>query len=242
MKLQNLGYGMYIGGIIYYNVYSIYFNGKKELMNFRKNKIYFNDEMESVVYGCQKDWYHNLLCSFFWPITLPFKMVPLIIFSMNDGKTEEDNNIIKELSIERNLETIKIEEKKKNIQTSLKKDLEVNKKSVDKFCQNINTETPVHTIRNHINEVRIQNKKIPDIYPEQFEENKKVNEGGKKDIETQEDKDAEEDIDDKNDKEDIDDKNDKEDIEDKDTKEGFKNIENENAFDFSVINTQFNFS
>lgn len=152
MKLQNLGYGMYIGGIIYYNVYSIYFNGKKELTNYRKNKIYFNDEMESVVYGCQKDWYHNLLSSFFWPITFPFKMVPLIIFSLNEGQSEEKIIKLKEEHIERELENIKIEESKKNIKVSSKKDLEVNN---------------IKTKQIFIEEKKNCNVKIPDIFPEQ---------------------------------------------------------------------------
>jgi hypothetical protein len=126
MKVQNFGYGVYIGGIIYYNVYSIYFNGKKELTNYRKNNIYFKDEMESVIYGCQKDWYHNLLSSFFWPITMPFKLVPLIIYSLNNGQSEDD--------------IIKKEEdaiKNKNIKVSSKKDLEVIYKLDETIKENI---------------------------------------------------------------------------------------------------------
>jgi hypothetical protein len=40
MKVQNFGYGVYIGGIIYYNVYSIYFNGKKVHVNWPIQQVW----------------------------------------------------------------------------------------------------------------------------------------------------------------------------------------------------------
>lgn len=157
MKLHNLGYGVYIGGIIYYNVYSIYFNGKKELTNYRKNKIYFIDEMESVVYGCQKDWYHNLLSSFFWPITVPFKLVPLIIFSLNNGKSNEDIINNNEVDI-----------KYRNITVLGKKDLKVIKSSIpEKTKENI----PEKIKENENIPENIPDKpnNITDIFPEHYE-------------------------------------------------------------------------
>ena len=230
MKLQNLGYGMYIGGIIYYNVYSIYFNSKKELTDYRKNKIYFNDEMESVVYGCQKNWYHNLLYSFFWPITLPFKMIPIIIYSMNDGKTKEEIN---------ELELVNKKKKIVKVLGKLEDSEKINNKSsmTDIFPESCKYSSLYIRLKTD-NKEQEEHDEIDSDNEESKEENiqEKNKESKEENIQEKNKENKEENIQKKNEE--------KEDKVENDSTFNFEDEEGKNfgTFNFSVNNPQFNFS
>ena len=79
---------LYLGGIISYNMFTIFTNGSEQLMEYRKTKQSFNNEIESIIVGIQKKWIDNLFLSMFWPLRLPFQLVPMVILSLNPEKKE----------------------------------------------------------------------------------------------------------------------------------------------------------
>jgi hypothetical protein len=93
IKPQNIVLGIYFSGVISYNLYTIFYNGTEQLNEYRKNKQFFKNELEAVISGTQKYWFENLLLSFFWPIRLPFKLLPVMILFLNDKKNSEESFI-----------------------------------------------------------------------------------------------------------------------------------------------------
>jgi len=89
LKTNTLLFGVYFGGIISYNIYTIYTNSTTQLLEYRKNKQFFKNELDSVINGSQKNWFDNLLLSLFWPIRLPLKVVPIVVLYFNNNN---DNN------------------------------------------------------------------------------------------------------------------------------------------------------
>ena len=108
-KQNSLLFSIYVGGIISYNIFTIYSSGSEQLIEYRKTKQTFKTEIESIVVGVQKNWFDNLLLSFFWPIRLPLKIVPILILNLNSDVKEYTN--VKEDVVESNTE----EKPKENI-------------------------------------------------------------------------------------------------------------------------------
>jgi hypothetical protein len=87
-------FGVYFGGIISYNIYTIYTNSTIQLLEYRKNKQFFKNELDSVINGSQKNWFDNLLLSLFWPIRLPLKVVPIVVLYFNNNNDNNDEKFI----------------------------------------------------------------------------------------------------------------------------------------------------
>jgi len=94
MKQTIIFSSLYIGGILSYNIFTLYSNSKDELIEFRKTKQKFKNELDAVVAGCQKNWFDNLLLSLFWPIRVPFKLIPIIILYFNSNDSNNNNSFI----------------------------------------------------------------------------------------------------------------------------------------------------
>lgn len=95
-KKTNLLIGIYLGGILSHNIFTIYWNGIEKLNNYNKNNILFSSDMDAVINGIQKNWFDNLLLSLFWPIRMPLKIMPILILKLNlknDEITDVDNKI-----------------------------------------------------------------------------------------------------------------------------------------------------
>ena len=92
-RQNSLLFSIYIGGILSYNIFTIYSNGSEQLLEYRKTKQIFKNEIESIISGSQKKWFDNLLLSLFWPIRLPFQIVPILILNLN----KKDDNDFKQL-------------------------------------------------------------------------------------------------------------------------------------------------
>jgi len=86
-------FSIYVGGILSYNIFTIYSNGSEQLIEYRKTKQIFKNEIESIISGSQKKWFDNFLLSLFWPIRLPFQIVPILILNLN----KKDDNDFKKL-------------------------------------------------------------------------------------------------------------------------------------------------
>jgi len=85
---NNIFFSLYLGGIITYNIFTIYSNGSEQLLEYRKTHETFKNETESIIVGIQKKWFDNLLLSIFWPFRLPFQIVPMVILNLNPEKKE----------------------------------------------------------------------------------------------------------------------------------------------------------
>jgi len=94
VKTNTLLFGVYFGGIISYNIYTIYTNSTIQLLEYRKNKQFFKNELDSVINGSQKNWFDNLLLSLFWPIKLPLKVVPIVVLYFNNNNDNNDEKFI----------------------------------------------------------------------------------------------------------------------------------------------------
>jgi len=92
-RQNSLLFSIYVGGILSYNIFTIYSNGSEQLLEYRKTKQIFKNEIESIISGSQKKWFDNLLLSLFWPIRLPFQIVPILILNLN----KKDDNDFKKL-------------------------------------------------------------------------------------------------------------------------------------------------
>jgi len=108
-KQNTLVFGIYLGGMMSYNIFTIYSNGSEQLLEYRKTKQTFKNETEAIVTGTQKNLIDNLLLSLFWPIRLPLQIIPMLILNLN---TKADETKIKE-SI--NVEEVNTEPKKNEI-------------------------------------------------------------------------------------------------------------------------------
>lgn len=87
-RSSNIFFTLYIGGLISYNMFTIYSNGSEQLMEYRKTKQIFNNEIESIIVGIQKKWIDNLFLSIFWPLRLPFQLVPMVILNLNPDRKD----------------------------------------------------------------------------------------------------------------------------------------------------------
>lgn len=64
-KPNNIFFTLYIGGLITFNICTIYSNGSEQLLEYRRTKQIFKNEIESIVVGIQKNWLDNLFLSIF---------------------------------------------------------------------------------------------------------------------------------------------------------------------------------
>jgi len=96
-KKTNLLIGIYLGGILSHNIFTIYWNGIEKLNDYKENKNKFSSDMDAVINGVQKNWFDNLLLSLFWPIRMPLKIMPMLILKMNSNDTEIIENDTKEI-------------------------------------------------------------------------------------------------------------------------------------------------
>lgn len=124
-KQNTMVFGIYLGGMISYNIFTIYSNGSEQLLEYRKTKQTFRNETEAIVTGTQKNLIDNLLLSLFWPIRLPLQIIPIVILNLN---TKADETKIKESII--NVEEINTEPKKNEIN---EKSFNFNEASVSSF-------------------------------------------------------------------------------------------------------------
>ena len=62
-RQNSLLFGIYFGGVVSYNIFTIYSNGSEQLLEYRKTKQIFKNEIESIISGSQKKWFDNLLLS-----------------------------------------------------------------------------------------------------------------------------------------------------------------------------------
>lgn len=140
IKPQNIVLGIYFSGVVSYNLYTVYYNGTEQLKDYRKNKQFFKNELEAVISGTQKHWFENLLLSFFWPIRLPFKLLPVMILFMNDKENTEESFIQYEIKKYVNIRNPNDNEKIKYIQTIDKmknNSFESKKENIETFKETI---------------------------------------------------------------------------------------------------------
>jgi hypothetical protein len=111
-KKLNLLIGIYLGGILSHNIFTIYWNGIEKLNDFKQNKNKFSSDMDAVINGVQKNWFDNLLLSLFWPIRMPLKIMPMLILTLNSNDTEIIENETKEVNDDKkeNINDININE------------------------------------------------------------------------------------------------------------------------------------
>jgi hypothetical protein len=95
-KKTNLLIGIYLGGILSHNIFTIYWNGIEKLNDYKENKNKFSSDMDAVINGVQKNWFDNLLLSLFWPIRMPLKIMPFLILKLNSNDTKIIDNDKKE--------------------------------------------------------------------------------------------------------------------------------------------------
>jgi hypothetical protein len=140
IKPKNVVLGIYFGGVISYNLYTIYYNGTEQLNEYRKNKQFFKNELDAVICGTQNHWFENLLLSLFWPIRLPFKLLPVMILFMNDKENAEESFIQYEIKKYVNIRNPSDNEKIKYIQTIDKmknNSFESKKENIETFKETI---------------------------------------------------------------------------------------------------------
>ena len=136
-RQSSLLLSIYFGGVISYNIFTIYSNGSEQLLEYRKKKETFKTETESIVVGIQKNWFDNLLLSFFWPLRLPMQIVPMLILNLN---SEEDKYESKPIQIKDNNEIIKNERNEKTEKTEInEKNTETKNVIDDKYFNESNT-------------------------------------------------------------------------------------------------------
>jgi hypothetical protein len=111
-KKPNLLIGIYFGGILSHNIFTIYWNGIEKLNDYKENKNKFGSDMEAVINGVQKNWFDNLLLSLFWPIRMPLKIMPMLILKLNSNDIEIIENETKEINDDKkeNINDININE------------------------------------------------------------------------------------------------------------------------------------
>ena len=148
LKPQNIVLGIYFSGVVSYNLYTIFYNGTEQLNDYRKNKQFFKNELEAVISGTQKQWFENLLLSLFWPIRLPFKLLPVMILFMNDKENAEESFIQYEIKKYVNIRNPSDNEKIKYIQTIDKmknNSFESKKENIETFKETIAITKEVET-------------------------------------------------------------------------------------------------
>lgn len=129
---------LYFGGILSYNIFTLYSNSVEQLLEYRKTKQYFKNDLDAIVSGCQKDWFDNLLLSLFWPIRLPFKLIPIVILYFNSNDSNKTDSFIK-YEVKKCISIKNINDTKKYIKTidKMKNDnYESNKENVEYIKEN----------------------------------------------------------------------------------------------------------
>jgi len=140
IKPKNIVLGIYFGGVLSYNLYTVYYNGTEQLNEYRKNKQFFKNELDAVICGTQKHWFENLLLSLFWPIRLPFKLLPIMILFMHDKEDAKESFIQYEIKKYVNIRNPSDNEKIKYIQTIDKmknNSFESKKENIETFKETI---------------------------------------------------------------------------------------------------------
>ena len=149
IKPKNLVLGIYFSGVISYNLYTIYYNGTEQLNEYRKNKQFFKNELDAVICGTQNHWFENLLLSLFWPIRLPFKLLPVMILFLNDKENAEESFIQYEIKKYVNIRNPSDNEKIKYIQTIDKmknNSFESKKENIETFKETIASKEAEHQV------------------------------------------------------------------------------------------------
>ena len=118
-KKTNLLIGIYLGGILSHNIFTIYWNGIEKLNDYKENKNKFSSDMDAVINGVQKNWFDNLLLSLFWPIRMPLKIMPMLILKLNSNDTESDSKEINDDTKEIN-NTVEFNDNKKENNNDIK--------------------------------------------------------------------------------------------------------------------------
>ena len=129
---------LYFGGILSYNIFTLYSNSIEELIEYRKTKQYFKNDLEAIVSGCQKNWFDNLLLSLFWPIKLPFKIIPIVILYFNSNDSNKNDSFIK-YEVKKCINIKNINDTKKYIKTIDKmknENYESNKENIEYIKEN----------------------------------------------------------------------------------------------------------
>jgi hypothetical protein len=220
---------LYFSGILSYNIFTLYSNSIEQLIEYRKTKQYFKNELDAIVSGCQKNWFDNLLLSLFWPIRLPFKLIPIVILYFNSNDSNENDSFIK-YEFKKSINIKNISDTKKYIKTidKIKKDsYESNKENTEYVKEN----TPI--IKDNENEDNFQENQN-DTKVNKLTENEKkieINEDNSQEIQN----DTKVNELSENDK--------KIEINEDDLKFNFSNFNEEIKFDFAPLNNcEFNFS
>ena len=144
---------LYFSGILSYNIFTLYSNSIEQLIEYRKTKQIFKNELDAVVSGCQKNWFDNLLLSLFWPIRLPFTLIPIVILYFNSNESNENDSFIKyEFKKCINIKNInKTIDKIKNDSPISKESVieitEIVKDTVDEIIDNIKEDIPINKIK-----------------------------------------------------------------------------------------------
>jgi len=174
IKPKNVVLGIYFGGVLSYNLYTVYFNGTEQLNEYRKNKQFFKNELDAVISGTQKHWFENLLLSLFWPIRLPFKLLPVMILFMNDKEDAKESFIQYEIKKYVNIRNPSDNEKIKYIQTIDKmknNSFESKKENIETFKETI---APTKEVEPEVSKEEI-NKQVESLPESPEEETSKDN-------------------------------------------------------------------
>ena len=228
---------LYFSGILSYNIFTLYSNSVEQLIEYRKTKQYFKNDLDAIISGCQKNWFDNLLLSLFWPIRLPFKLIPIVILYFNSNDSNENDSFIK-YEFKKSINIKNINDTKKYLKTIDKiknENYESNKENTEYIKENI----PIIKDSDNENQKDSDNENQKDSYNENqkdsYNENQKdSNQENQKDTKANELKENKEDNTQEN-------QNDKE-INEENLKFNFGNSNEEIKFDFAPDNYEFNFS
>lgn len=181
-KSSGVFFTLYLGGIISYNMFTIFSNGCEQLMEYRKTKQSFNNEIESIIVGIQKKWIDNLFLSMFWPLRLPFQLVPMVILSLNPEKKEIINykreviNYKKEENTKPNNSNGKIINKPIKIVNKTEEIINFKTHDVNYKSQDVNSKSEQTQTENEVNKLGFKLGEEHQNKPEQNENNSEENE------------------------------------------------------------------
>jgi len=137
-KTQIIIGSLYFGGILSYNIFTLYSNSIEQLIEYRKTKQYFKNDLDAIITGTQKNWFDNLLLSLFWPIRLPFKLIPIVILYFNSSDSNKNDSFI-QYEVKKCINIKNINDTKKYIKTidKMKNDsYESNKENIEYIKEN----------------------------------------------------------------------------------------------------------
>ena len=132
---------LYFSGILSYNIFTLYSNSVEQLIEYRKTKQYFKNDLDAIITGCQKNWFDNLLLSLFWPIRLPFKLIPIVILYFNSNDSNKNNSFI-QYEVKKCINIKNINDTKKYIKTidKIKNDKYESNKENTEYVKELNEE------------------------------------------------------------------------------------------------------